>query len=64
MEEKGASLHYASNFQIKAYEFEAEFFEKNEIVCHPPYNRKISLQDRQEYAGSQRTDPNYKRRKD
>ena len=24
--EKGASLHYASNFQIKAYEFEAEFF--------------------------------------
>ena len=33
--EKGASLHYASNFQIKAYEFEAEFFEKNEIVCHP-----------------------------
>ena len=24
--EKGASLHYASNFQKKAYEFEAEFF--------------------------------------
>lgn len=33
--ERGAKIHYASNFQKKAYEFEETFFEKNQIICHP-----------------------------
>lgn len=33
--ERGAKLHYASNFARKAYEFDDDFFEKNEIMCHP-----------------------------
>lgn len=33
--ERGAKIHYASNFQKKAYEFEETFLKKNEITCHP-----------------------------